>query len=170
MKQSTDADVEIGSFLSGGIDSTLITCLAQSFNSKPIKTFTVGSENSKFNEANYAKEIAKYLGTNHTELYVSNDTLLKTCEEVDVAYDEPFSDPSKILTYLLSQVAATKVKAVVSGDGADELFCGYNRYIHAENINYINTLFPIGIRRKLISPLLHSLASLFKNLSALKWI
>jgi asparagine synthase (glutamine-hydrolysing) len=153
VERASSADVEVGSLLSGGIDSTLITCLMQSTAQKPIRTFTIGSSKNKFNEATFAKNISNYLRTNHTELYVSDETLVETCDKVNAVYDEPFSDTSKILFYLVSKLAVSEVKAVLSGDGADELFGGYNRYVYGGKFFNSNLKIPLVIRENLGSTL-----------------
>ncbi len=122
------SDVPLGSFLSGGIDSTLITSLAQEVSEKPIKTFTIGFYDKEKNEAEYAAETAKYLGTDHHELYVSEQDILDTIEGLPNYYDEPFSDSSQLPCMLVSKMASEYITVALSGDGGDELFCGYKMY------------------------------------------
>lgn len=122
------ADVPVGAFLSGGYDSSIICAIAQELSSNPIKTFCIGFYDKKINEAHYAKNIAEYLGTEHTELYISDSETLRLVNEVPKFYDEPFADGSQIATMLVSQLAREKVTAVLTGDGGDEFFSGYNRY------------------------------------------
>lgn len=122
------ADVAAGTFLSGGIDSTLITALAQKALKKPVKTFTIGFETEKENEAVYAKEVAQYLGTDHTELYLTEKELFEAIEDLPRYYDEPFADSSQIPSMLVSKLARQDATVILSGDGGDELFCGYTLY------------------------------------------
>lgn len=122
------ADVPIGSFLSGGYDSSLITAVAQKYTSSPLKTFSIGFNEDEYNEAPYAKEVARYLGTDHTEYYVQENEVLRMIDTLTYYYDEPFADSSQIPSMLVAELASKKVKAVLSGDGGDELFCGYDLY------------------------------------------
>lgn len=122
------SDVPVGLFLSGGIDSSIVAALLQKNLSAPIKTFTIGFDSKKHNEAHHAKKIAEYLGTDHTEHYISEEEALEIVPKLPSIYDEPFADNSGIPTYLVSQIARRDVKVVLSADGGDELFCGYNHY------------------------------------------
>jgi len=141
------SDVPLGAYLSGGIDSPLIVSLMQKLSNNPIKTFTIGFEDPKFNEAQYAKDIAAHLGTEHTELYVTEKELQEVIPKIPQIFTEPFADNSLIPTYLVSKLAKSKVTVSLSGDAGDELFCGYNTYYKCENLwNKVNKI-PVGLRK-----------------------
>ncbi|MCR5657673.1 MAG: asparagine synthase (glutamine-hydrolyzing) [Butyrivibrio sp.] len=122
------SDVPIGAFLSAGIDSSTIVSLMQQESSENVRTFTIGMEDPKYNEAEVAKEIAKHLGTDHTELYITEDDAKKVIPSIAHMFGEPFADSSQIPTYLVSKMTREHVTVSLSGDGGDELFCGYRSY------------------------------------------
>lgn len=143
------ADVPVGVLLSGGVDSTTIAAVMQSLSNDPIKTFTVGFSEQAYNEAYDAKAVAEYLGTDHTEVYVTADDVLALVPELPRIFDEPFADPSQIPTVLISRLARKHVTVALTGDGGDELFGGYDRYVRAELIRKWAYRWPGAARRVL---------------------
>lgn len=146
------ADVPIGSFLSGGIDSSLITALMQDISPRPVQTFTIGFQEKSHDESSHADKVSRFLGTNHTTKYVDNAQALKVAEEMPEMFGEPFADSSAIATYLVSRLAGNHVKAVLTGDGGDELFGGYTRYNTLDRyIPWLRMLDRTGVGRTMIA-------------------
>ncbi len=135
------SDVPVGTFLSGGVDSSLVTALLQKHNEEIISTFTIGFEDERYNEAQYAKKIAEHLGTKHTEHYCTKQDALDIIPLLPKMYDEPFGDSSAIPTALVSRLAKEKVSVVLLGDGGDEAFCGYSSYaLFEQRLDFIEKI------------------------------
>jgi len=141
------ADRPLGAFLSGGIDSSLITALMQAVSDRPVKTFTIGFRDQAFDEAQHARAIAAHLGTEHTEVYLEPDAGLEFIGRLPAVYDEPFADSSQLPTLLVAEVARRDVVVALSGDGGDESFAGYDRYQHALDAWGRLRPWPLGLRR-----------------------
>lgn len=147
VSQQMVADVPLGAFLSGGIDSSLIVALMQEQSSSPLNTFTIGFSDGNYNEATFARQVSQHLGTNHHELYVSATDALEVIPRIPTICDEPLADQSIVPTYLLCALARKRVTVSLSGDGADEVFGGYERHIFAPKLERLITSVPFAIRK-----------------------
>ena len=147
IKGQSVADVPIGVFLSGGIDSSTIVALYRKLASQNVRTYSIGFEETGFDEAPYAKEVSRHFGTEHTERYVTSQQAREVIPLLPTIYDEPFADPSQIPTYLMSKLAREEVTVALSGDGGDELLGGYTRYMTAANTWRKMQRAPFSVRR-----------------------
>ncbi len=149
VKQRMVADVPLGAFLSGGIDSSLITALMQAHSTTPIKSFSIGFEETGYNEATVARAVAMYLGTAHTEFYVTSADAVAVIPQLPQMYDEPFADSSQLVTHLVAKLARQHVTVALTGDGGDELFGGYYRHTHGPRLWQYLQYIPLPLRRTL---------------------
>lgn len=156
IREQMIADVPVGAFLSAGIDSSTIVALMQSLNSKRVRSFTIGMSEESYNEAAAAKEIAKHLGTEHTELYITEQDAIGVIPKLSYMFGEPFADSSQIPTYLVSKMTREHVTVSLSGDGGDELFCGYTSYESVSRIWNKMKHIPYALRKPCSELVLHS--------------
>ncbi len=155
------ADVPLGAFLSGGYDSSAVVALMQAQSMMPVKTFTIGFEDARYDESGHAAAVAGYLGTEHTTLRMTSEDALAVIPLLPQMYDEPFADPSQIPTFLVSRLARQQVTVSLSGDGGDELFCGYDRYFRTRKL--------WALMQRLPSPVRSALALVITGLSVEGW-
>lgn len=155
------ADTSLGAFLSGGVDSSLVTALMQAQSARPVRTFTIGFSDDLLNEAPYARQVADILGTDHTEHLFSADDALRIVPQLPDIFDEPFGDASQLPAYLLSAMTRRHVRVALSGDGGDELFAGYSRYLLYDRIARGAGMLPARLR--------HPLAKLLRHIPAENW-
>ncbi len=167
VKKRMVSDVPLGALLSGGIDSTLVTALLAEQCEQQVHTFTIGFDDKVYNEAEYAKAIAKHLNTRHTELYARPEQAIDLITKVPYYYDEPFADSSQLPTLLLSELTRKYVTVVLSGDGGDELFAGYNRYTDGLTMWNQAMVAPFFVRRQLAKVLLSGSVHMWDTLAQL---
>jgi asparagine synthase (glutamine-hydrolysing) len=155
------ADVPVGALLSGGVDSSVVVALMQAASSRPVRTYTIGFDDPAHDESQHARRVAEHLHTDHTELQVTGRDALEVIPRLAEMYDEPLADPSQIPTFLVCAMARRDVTVALSGDGGDELFCGYNRYVHGRRL--------LARFARLPSPARRAAASALRGLSAERW-
>ena len=171
IEEQSISDVPIGSFLSGGVDSSLISAIMQTQSSKSIETFSVGFKSTDYDESAFAKDVAKFIGSKHTEIIFEQKDIIQLVTSLPVIYDEPFADSSQIPTIMLSNVAKKQVSVCLTGDGGDELFGGYNRHFFAVKIFNRISFLPSSIRSLLAASIrvavncrLNAILKMFPNL------
>ena len=168
------SDVPVGVLLSGGIDSSTIASIAQSQSATPISTFSIGFNNEKTSEAAAAKAIAQHLGSNHHELYLSDNDALDVLGDIPTIFDEPFADSSQIPTYIVAKLAKQQVTVALTGDGGDELFYGYKRYFSNQKLWQLNQKLPAMLRKPIgyaaegLAKLSGGESGLYRHAAALK--
>ena len=167
VRNQSVADVPVGAFLSGGIDSSTVVALYQKYASTPMHTFSIGFEEEQFNEAHHAKAIAQHLGTVHAERYVTVAETQNVIPLLPAMYDEPFADSSQIPTFLVSKFAREQVTVALSGDGGDELFGGYNRHVLAPPLWHHMNRLPYAVRTNIAGPLSRVPARVWSRAAAL---